>query len=64
MYYTTPILSFRMKCHLCDNWFVIQTDPKVRVPRHGRPPARRAREDSPTGTLLSVAYLPHRPATT
>ncbi|KAF9583350.1 hypothetical protein BGW38_009689 [Lunasporangiospora selenospora] len=27
-YYSTPILSFRMKCHLCDNWFEIQTDPK------------------------------------
>lgn len=30
MYYSTPIWSFRMKCHLCDNWFEIQTDPKVR----------------------------------
>eukprot|EP01137_Pigoraptor_chileana_P032872 Opistho-2@22966 len=28
MYLTTPIWSFRMKCHLCDNWFEIQTDPK------------------------------------
>ncbi|KAF8935052.1 hypothetical protein BGZ58_005284 [Dissophora ornata] len=27
-YYSTPVLSFRMKCHLCDNWFEIQTDPK------------------------------------
>ncbi|KAL7748543.1 Protein saf4 [Sorochytrium milnesiophthora] len=27
-YYSTPILSFRMKCHLCDNWFEIQTDPQ------------------------------------
>ncbi|KAF9439261.1 hypothetical protein BGZ76_007462 [Entomortierella beljakovae] len=27
-YYSTPILSFRMKCHLCSNWFEIQTDPK------------------------------------
>ncbi|KAJ1504746.1 hypothetical protein HMI55_001889, partial [Coelomomyces lativittatus] len=27
-YYSTPIWSFRMKCHLCDNWFEIQTDPK------------------------------------
>ncbi|KAF9362767.1 hypothetical protein BGX34_005543 [Mortierella sp. NVP85] len=27
-YYSTPILSFRMKCHLCNNWFEIQTDPK------------------------------------
>ncbi|KAF9976590.1 hypothetical protein BGZ73_008261 [Actinomortierella ambigua] len=27
-YYSTPILSFRMKCHLCDNWFEIRTDPK------------------------------------
>ncbi|XP_033736884.1 coiled-coil domain-containing protein 130 homolog [Pecten maximus] len=27
-YYTTPIYKFRMKCHLCDNHFEIQTDPK------------------------------------
>merc|ERR1712136_285185 len=27
MYYTTPIFKFRMKCHLCDNHFEIQTDP-------------------------------------
>ncbi|KAF9160425.1 hypothetical protein DFQ26_005527 [Actinomortierella ambigua] len=27
-YHSTPILSFRMKCHLCDNWFEIRTDPK------------------------------------
>lgn len=29
MYYTTPLYEFRMKCHLCDNYFVIRTDPKV-----------------------------------
>ena len=28
-YYSTPIFKFRMKCHLCDNYFEIQTDPKV-----------------------------------
>lgn len=28
-YYSTPIFSFRCKCHLCDGWFEIQTDPKV-----------------------------------
>jgi len=28
-YYTTPIYSFRCKCHLCDGWFEIQTDPKI-----------------------------------
>lgn len=28
-YYSTPIQSFRMKCHLCDNWFEIHTDPKA-----------------------------------
>ncbi|KNC74139.1 hypothetical protein, variant, partial [Sphaeroforma arctica JP610] len=28
MYYTTAILSFRFKCHLCDNWMEMQTDPK------------------------------------
>ena len=27
-YYTTPIFKFRMKCHLCDSHFEIQTDPK------------------------------------
>ncbi|KAL3276573.1 hypothetical protein HHI36_011947 [Cryptolaemus montrouzieri] len=27
MYYTTPIYQFKMKCHLCDNHFVIKTDP-------------------------------------
>ncbi|KAG0297956.1 hypothetical protein BGZ96_003935 [Linnemannia gamsii] len=27
-YYSTPILSFRMKCHHCSSWFEIQTDPK------------------------------------
>lgn len=32
-YYSTPIYSFRCKCHLCDGWFEIQTDPKVRFSR-------------------------------
>lgn len=27
MYYSTPIQQFRMKCHLCDNYIVIKTDP-------------------------------------
>jgi coiled-coil domain-containing protein 130 len=27
-YYSTPIYAFRCKCHLCDGWFEIQTDPK------------------------------------
>ncbi|KAG2172681.1 hypothetical protein INT43_000028, partial [Umbelopsis isabellina] len=27
-YYSTPIWSFRMKCHLCDNWIEIHTNPK------------------------------------
>ncbi|KNE62425.1 hypothetical protein AMAG_07644 [Allomyces macrogynus ATCC 38327] len=27
-YYSTPIWSFRMKCHLCPNWIEIHTDPK------------------------------------
>lgn len=27
-YYSTPIFEFRCKCHLCDNWFTIETDPK------------------------------------
>jgi coiled-coil domain-containing protein 130 len=26
-YYSTPIYEFRMKCHLCDNYFDIKTDP-------------------------------------
>lgn len=28
LYYSTPIYKFRMKCHLCDQHFEIQTDPK------------------------------------
>ena len=28
MYLSTPVYKFRMKCHLCDNHFEIQTDPK------------------------------------
>ncbi|KAI0730084.1 DUF572-domain-containing protein [Fomitopsis betulina] len=27
-YYSTPMYSFRCKCHLCDGWFEIQTDPQ------------------------------------
>lgn len=27
MYYTTPVYQFRMKCHLCDNYLEIKTDP-------------------------------------
>ncbi len=32
-YFTTKIWNFRMKCHLCDNWFEIETDPKVLMPK-------------------------------
>ncbi|OWA53932.1 Coiled-coil domain-containing protein 130-like protein [Hypsibius exemplaris] len=28
MYYTTPLWEFRMKCHLCDNYYEFRTDPK------------------------------------
>nr|KAJ3421220.1 hypothetical protein HK105_004212 [Polyrhizophydium stewartii] len=28
MYYTSPIFSFRMKCHLCSGWIEIHTDHK------------------------------------
>ena len=28
-YYSTPIFGFKCKCHLCDGWFEIRTDPKV-----------------------------------
>jgi coiled-coil domain-containing protein 130 len=28
MYFSTPVHEFKMKCHLCDNHFVIRTDPK------------------------------------
>jgi len=28
MYYSTPMFAFRCKCHLCDGWFEIRTDPK------------------------------------
>jgi coiled-coil domain-containing protein 130 len=27
-FYSTPIWSFRMKCHLCSAWFEIKTDPE------------------------------------
>ncbi|OQR66869.1 coiled-coil domain-containing protein [Tropilaelaps mercedesae] len=27
MYYTTPVYKFRMKCHLCNNYIEMQTDP-------------------------------------
>eukprot|EP00049_Salpingoeca_infusionum_P019571 m.362486 g.362486 ORF g.362486 m.362486 type:complete len:338 (+) comp20528_c0_seq1:107-1120(+) len=27
-YYTTPIYAFTMKCHMCDNKFTFETDPK------------------------------------
>ncbi|KAG5874924.1 hypothetical protein JTB14_019592 [Gonioctena quinquepunctata] len=27
MYYTTPVYEFKMKCHLCDNHYVIRADP-------------------------------------
>ena len=32
MYYSTPVYQFRMKCHLCDNYFEIKTDPAVSSP--------------------------------
>jgi hypothetical protein len=35
-YYSTPIYSFRCKCHLCDGWFEIETDPKVRLQLYHR----------------------------
>ena len=28
-YFSTKILSFRMKCHLCSGYMEVQTDPKV-----------------------------------
>ncbi|KAK0419535.1 hypothetical protein QR680_014196 [Steinernema hermaphroditum] len=28
MYHSTPLYEFRMKCHLCDNHYIIRTDPK------------------------------------
>lgn len=30
-YYSTPIYSFRCKCHLCDGYFEVQTDPAVSI---------------------------------
>lgn len=29
-YYSTPIYAFRCKCHVCQAWFELRTDPKVR----------------------------------
>lgn len=34
-YYSTPIWSFRFKCHLCNGRIEIQTDPQVRGIRSG-----------------------------
>lgn len=28
-YFSTKIYNFRMKCHLCDNYIEINTDPEV-----------------------------------
>lgn len=28
-YFSTPIWEFRMKCHLCENYIVVRTDPKA-----------------------------------
>lgn len=30
-YYSTPVWSFRCKCHLCQSWFEIRTDPQVSI---------------------------------
>lgn len=30
-YHSTPIYAFRCKCHLCDGFFEIRTDPQVRL---------------------------------
>lgn len=30
-YYSTPIWTFRCKCHSCQAYFEIRTDPKVRL---------------------------------
>ena len=29
MYYSTPLYQFRFKCHLCDNYIDMKTDPAV-----------------------------------
>ena len=29
MYYSTPLYQFRFKCHLCDNYIEMKTDPAV-----------------------------------
>merc|ERR1712142_211498 len=46
-YYSTPIYKFRMKCHLCDNHFEMQTDPANFFLRHHfRSKAERAAMES------------------
>ncbi|KAG0265096.1 hypothetical protein BGZ95_003420 [Linnemannia exigua] len=53
-YYSTPILSFRMKCHLCSSWFEIQTDPKnaaYKVTAGARRKTDDFSEAEDTGTL-------------
>ncbi|KAG0373520.1 hypothetical protein BGX24_011599 [Mortierella sp. AD032] len=53
-YYSTPILSFRMKCHHCSSWFEIQTDPKnaaYKVTAGARRKTDDFSEAEDTGTL-------------
>mmetsp|Transcript_39841 Transcript_39841/g.158439 ORF Transcript_39841/g.158439 Transcript_39841/m.158439 type:complete len:175 (-) Transcript_39841:1673-2197(-) len=53
-YHSTPIYSFRMKCHLCDNYIEIRTDPQVGIAGHqGLAKSRRS------WILLSAWVLPY-----
>lgn len=42
-YLSTPIWNFRCKCHLCQNWFEIRTDPKVSSQSNGEVEILRVR---------------------
>lgn len=57
-YYTSPIYQFKMKCHLCDNFFEIVTDPskfdyvvKSGARRQVRMSDKADEEEEPTETI-------------
>lgn len=57
-YYTTPIYKFVMKCHLCDNYFEIQTDPSkldYTISKGARKQVRMAdKDDEDQNTVLDL----------
>ncbi len=58
-YYSTPIFAFRCKCHLCDGWFEIRTDPKV---GRGQQSAVQRATLMPISYVQNAAYVVHEGA--